>query len=354
MKLFSTLALLALCTFSLSAQSFSSPESVEYDDAGQRWFVGQNGSGQIHVYSPGSNTLQSFASGLTSGPHGMEILGNVLYVCDGGSLRGFDLTSGAQVFTMNLSATFLNGITTDGSLYLFATDFSAKKIYRICPSANTFNIMATTTYAPNGIYYDAANGRCVFVNWGTNAKIQAMAMSDSVITTLYTFSGVGNIDGITRDAAGYWYVSTWGGNALRMFDPTFSTAPTSVMTGLSSPADLDINLAGDSIGIPNSGNANNVVFYTLSTGIQQHTPQSSGTAYPVPATENARIVIAQTVQNGTCEVYDMTGKLISSKNFSGNSCEVSRDNLPNGTYMVTIREGEAVIFQGEILFTTTQ
>lgn len=354
MKLFSTFAALALCSFSLSAQSFSSPESVEYDNAGQRWFVGQNGSGQIHVYSPGSNTLTSFASGLGSGPHGMEILGNVLYVCDGASLRGYDRSNGTQVFTMNLGATFLNGITTDGSTYLFATDFSAKKIYRICPSANTYNIMASTTYSPNGIYYDAAGARCVFVNWGSNARVQAMAMADSSITTLYTFSGVSNIDGITRDAAGYWYISTWGGNALRMFDPTFSTAPTSVMTGLSSPADLDINLAGDSIGIPNSGSANNVVFYTLSTGIQSQSTATGGSVYPVPATESSRIVIAHSVQNGTCEVYDMTGKLISSKNFSGNSCEVGRDNLANGTYMVIVREGEVVIFRGEILFTSAE
>lgn len=350
MKLFSTLAAIAVCSITLSAQSMSSPESVEYDNVGMRWFVGQNGSGLIHVYSPGSNTLIPFASGLGSGPHGMEIMGSVIYVCDGSTIRGYDLSTGVQSFTLNLGATFLNGITTDGSTYLFATDFTAKKIYRICPSTNTYNIMASTTYSPNGIYYDGANSRCVFVNWGTNARIQAMAMGDSTITTLYTFSGVNNIDGITRDAAGYWYVSTWGGNALRMFDPAFSTAPTSVMTGLSSPADLDINAAGDSIGIPNSGSANNVVFYVLPTGVQSPEQNVANPAFPNPATESSRIVIKKNVQNGTCEVYDMTGKLISSKNFSGNSCEVGRDMLAEGTYMVIIHEGEAVIFQGEIVF----
>lgn len=349
MKLFSTLAAIAICSVSLTAQVFNAPESVEYDPAGQRWFVGQNGGNVIHSYAPGSGTLTAFAS-VSSGPHGMEILGSTLYACDGGSIKGFDLATGAQVFSLSLGASFLNGLATDGSTYLFATDFSASRIYRICPSTGTFNIMANTTYSPNGIYYDAANARCVFVNWGTNARIQAMAMSDSSITTLYTFSGVSNIDGITRDAAGFWYVSTWGGNALRRFDPTFSTAPTSVMTGLSSPADIDINAAGDSIGIPNSGSANNVVFYVLPTAIQSPTQNTASEAYPNPANESSRIVIKDNVQNGTCEVYDMTGKLISSKNFSGNSCEIGRDNIAEGTYMVIIRESDRVIFQGEIVF----
>jgi hypothetical protein len=348
MKLFTALAAIAICSVPLTAKVFNAPESVEYDAANNRWFVGQNGSNVIHTYSPGSGTLSSFAS-VSSGPHGLEIMGSVLYACDGGSIKGFDLATGSQVFNLSLGATFLNGLTTDGTTYLFATDFTAKNIYRICPSTNTYNIMTSTTYSPNGIYYDAANARCVFVNWGSSARIQAMAMADSSVTTLYT-STTSNMDGITRDAAGYWYVSTWGGNALRRFDPAFSAAPTSVMTGLSSPADIDINAAGDSIGIPNSGSANNVVFYVLPTGIQAPALSATSEAYPNPANESSRIVIKQNVQNGTCEVYDMTGKLISSKQFSGNSCEVGRDMLSEGTYMVIIREGEVIIFQGEIVF----
>lgn len=352
MKLFSTLAAFTLFTTVLSAQSFSSPESVEYDDAGQRWFVGQNGSGVINVYSPGSSTLLPFASGLGSGPHGMEILGTVLYACDGASIKGFNLSNGAQVFNLNLGATFLNGITTDGSTYLFATDFSAKKIYRICPSANTFNIMASTTYSPNGIYYDAAGARCVFVNWGSNARIQAMAMADSSITNLYTLSAISNIDGITRDATGYWYISTWGGNALRRFDPTFSTAPTSVMTGLSSPADLDINLAGDSIGIPNSGSANNVVFYTIPTMIDApENPPVLVPVYPNPAGDIMIMEYSEVVTNGSVDIYDMSGKLVDSEFISGKQIFIMRNGLPYGTYIAVLRneKGEA-LRRDEIVF----
>lgn len=348
-----TLASFLLLSAATFAQSFNAPESVEYDVANNRWFVGQNGSGVINIYSPGSGTLLPFATGCTSGPHGLEIMGTVLYACDGGRIRGFDLSNGSEVFNLNLGATFLNGLTTDGSTYLFATDFTAKKIYRICPSANTFNVMVTTTYTPNGIYYDGAANRCVFVNWGTSARVQAMSLADSTVSTLYTTS-TSNIDGITRDQAGYWYITTWGGNALRRFDPNFSAAPTSVMTGLSSPADIDINAAGDSIGIPNSGTSNNVVFYTgITTGISLVENTAEGYTYPNPASNGFTVVIKQKVQNGTCEIYDLHGKLMTSEQFTGDRHTVNAI-LPDGTYLVIMREGDAVLFEGKVLLQRTR
>ena len=350
MKSLFTLLLSGFLFFTANAQSFSSPESVEYDAANNRWFAGQNGSGVILVHSPGSNTLLPFATGCTSGPHGLEIMGSVLYACDGAYIRGFDLSNGSQVFSINTGATFLNGLTTDGSTYLFATDFTAKKIYRICPSTNSYNIMCSTVKTPNGIYYDGANNRCVFVTWGSNAPVQAMSLADSSVSTL-TSSTMGNCDGITRDAAGYWYVTAWTGNQLWRFDPAFSSAPISVMSGLSSPADIDINSANDSIGIPNSGNANNVVYYTnITTGISLVNDNPSGEVYPNPANTNGfTIVIGREVNNGTAELYDLEGKLIRSQAFSGDRHFFAGESLPDGTYFVVIKEDDAVLFKGKVL-----
>lgn len=262
MRIFTLAVILFSIAGPLGAQAFNSPESVEYDAANNRWFAGNNGNGQILVHTPGGgNTI--FASGLASGPHGLEVLDTVLYACDGSRVKGFSLASGTEVFNVNLGATFLNGITSDGVDNLFVTDFTAKKIFRLNVSTGNFNAMVTgLSRSPNGILYDGANNRCVFVTWGTSAPIMAMSLADSSTSTLVptTFS---NIDGINRDAAGNWYISTWGGNALRKYDPTFTLPPVSVMTGLSSPADLGVNAAGDSIGIPNSGSANNVVFYAV-------------------------------------------------------------------------------------------
>ncbi len=334
--------LFSLSAFGLHAQVYNSPESVEYDSANQRWFVSQNGSGEIHTLSPGSGTLTLFANGLTSGPHGLVILGNTLYACDGGRIRGYDLTTATQVFNVNLSATFLNGITSDGGHFLFATDFSAKKIYRINTLTNSYNLMTTTVKTPNGIYYDGANNRCVFVTWGSNAAIQAMSLNDSTISTLLPTT-LGSMDGITRDAAGYWYFTTWSNNSLNRVDPTFSSASIVVMASLSSPADIDINAAGDSVGIPNSGNANNVVFYTgITTGILQTTSFVANT-FPNPTTETMRIQFGQAETNLLVRMTNVQGKLIWEKTVSGNGMDISRNGLPAGTYFVQFKNREGVV-----------
>ncbi|MCK6641234.1 MAG: T9SS type A sorting domain-containing protein [Bacteroidia bacterium] len=343
--------LVVMSITTLHSQTFNSPESVEYDNANSRWIVGQNGSGALHVYSPASGTLTPFTSTvLSSGPHGIEIMGDTLYACDGASIKGFDLTTGIQVVNMNLGASFLNGLTSDGVKYLFATDFTSKRIYRVCPSAGTFNIMCTTTYTPNGIIYDGANNRCVFVNWGANARVQAMSLADSSVSTLYSTT-TSNIDGITRDAAGYWYITTWGGTALRRFDPAFSASPVSVMTGLSNPADIDINAAGDSIGIPNSGNANNVVFYTNITTTVEEPSLVETKVFPVPSTGDVNVNFASPVNNVNAELYDMSGKLLSTEKYSGTQYIVQRNGLSAGNYIIVFRTDDGVVMsRNEIIF----
>lgn len=343
--------LVVMSITTLHSQTFNSPESVEYDNANSRWIVGQNGSGALHVYSPASGTLTPFTSTvLSSGPHGIEIMGDTLYACDGASIKGFDLTTGIQVVNMNLGASFLNGLTSDGVKYLFATDFTSKRIYRVCPSAGTFNIMCTTTYTPNGIIYDGANNRCVFVNWGANARVQAMSLADSSVSTLYSTT-TSNIDGITRDAAGYWYITTWGGTALRRFDPAFSASPVSVMTGLSNPADIDINAAGDSIGIPNSGNANNVVFYTNITTTVEEPSLVETKVFPVPSTGDVNVNFASPVNNVNAELYDMSGKLLSTEKYSGTQYIVQRNGLSAGNYVIVFRTDDGVVMsRNEIIF----
>jgi hypothetical protein len=334
-----------LFSFTALSAQFSSPESVEYDAANNRWLVGNNGNGTISAYYPATATVVPFASGLASGPHGLEILGNTLYACDGGRIKGFDLTTGTQVFNLNLSASFLNGLTTDGVNYLFATDFSAKKIYRVTPATSTFNLMVTTLKTPNGIYYDGANNRCVFVTWGTAAPIQAMSLADSVVTTL-TATTLNNCDGITRDNAGYWYVTAWSNNALNRFDPGF-TGQTNVMGSLSSPADIDINAAGDSIGIPNSGGST-VVFYTnITTGIATVNSATEISVFPNPANGAVQLLLSKPVSKGTCTVTDASGKIVDTVSFTGTQLIIERKKNAAGIYLVSVADAN-----GEIVTTT--
>lgn len=332
------------------AQTFSGPESVEYDVANSRWLVGQRTSGKVLILNPASGGLTELCTGMTAGPYGIEILGNVLYCCDGSRVRGFDLTSGAAVFSVNLAATFLNGITSDGVDNLFVTDYSAKKIYRVNVVTSTFNQMATTVKSPNGIIYDGANNRCVFVTWGSSAPVQAMSLVDSTISTLITTT-LSNCDGITRDLSGNYYISAWGTSSLNKTDNIFSYNPTPVMTGLSSPADLGISAAGDSVGIPNSGSANNVVFYPISTssGIIELN-QNETNPFPNPASDRFTITLENPVINGRVELFDSAGKSVIVAKINGNIFFVEKGNLAGGNYMVIVSDAGKTIYKQKIVF----
>lgn len=333
------------------SQSFNGPESVEYDAANSRWLVGQNGSGVVLEYNPASGLLSNFCSGMSTGPYGIEILGNVLYCCDGGWIRGYDLTTGTSIFNLNLGASFLNGITSNGNDQLFVTDFSAKKIYRVDVVNSAFNIMTSTVKTPNGIIYDDINNRCVFATWGSAAAIQSISLLDSTITTLKTTT-LSNIDGITRDLQGNWYVAAWSNNALSKLDSNFVNAPVVVKTGLTSPADLGINTNGDSIGIPNSGSANNLVFYVVpTTTAVNELDEGNFKLFPNPSNENVTITLENAVVNGSIELVDANAKQMLVEKFNGYVKQLNRGNLKSGIYFVNvINQNGKILKTQKILF----
>lgn len=262
MKHLFTITSILILAVTINAQSLSGPESIEYDAANNRYLVSNTSSGQILARSA-NGSLSVFKSGISPAPYGLEILGNRVYACCGGFIKGFNLQTGAQEFNLNLGGTFLNGITTDGLGNLFATDFSAKKIFRIKTNTNSFTTMASNLgQSPNGICYDQANNRLVFVNWGSNAPVKALSLVDSTVSTIATTT-LQNCDGIVWNGLDTWYVTAWGGQKAVKFNANFSGGPTNVTTSLANPADIDYNENGDTLAIPNSSN-NSLTFIGLS------------------------------------------------------------------------------------------
>ena len=238
------------------SQTLSSPESVEWDQANNRWLIANTGNGTIVTRSL-TGTLGAFASGIPSGPYGIEILGDVVYACEGAFIRGYNLSTGANVFTLNLGAGFLNGLTTDGVFFLYATDFSGKKIFKINTIDTTFSIIASGLLkTPNGIIYDEQNNRCVYVTWGANAPIMGIDLSTFTVSTLLATT-LSNCDGITRDSCGNYYVTAWGNNKLNKFRNSLTGTHTIIPGTLSNPADIDCKFGEneDIVGISNTSNS---------------------------------------------------------------------------------------------------
>ena len=82
------LPLLILPFLALQAHAqYQGPESVEYDPVGDRYFVSNTQSNTIKVRDQ-AGVVTDFVSGMASAPYGLEILGDVLYACTGGGVRG--------------------------------------------------------------------------------------------------------------------------------------------------------------------------------------------------------------------------------------------------------------------------
>ena len=333
------------------SQAYNSPESIEFDYANNQWFIANNGGNNILTRSSATGARAVFVStGFSGGgPHGLEIVGDTLYACAGGSLRAYNINTAALVFATSLGGTFLNGITHDATGNLYITDYSGNKIYRFNTNTRQFNVFVPSGItSPNGIIYDQPNNRCVFVQW--TGAIKAVSLSDSTVSTLVASSGLSSVDGITKDGSGNYYLSSWSPTRITRYNNTFTTPTTAVGTGmgLSSPADIFYNVLTDTLGVPNSGTGNNTTYYYFGTTTSVN--ESSTDAFqftispnPIAKTAEIKYQIAET-GNVKIEMFDITGKMIKTivnENQSKGPHVINFDksSFSAGNYFFTISNG---------------
>ncbi|MBS1570477.1 MAG: SMP-30/gluconolactonase/LRE family protein [Bacteroidetes bacterium] len=275
-------AALVLFPCALNAQ-YNGPESVEHDHAGQRYFISNTGSSTI-LQRAYDGTVSAFTGTLSPAPYGLELQGDTLFACMGGSVHGFSTANGAEVFNLNLGGTFLNGITSDG-VFLYVTDFSAKKIFKLSPGQGTFTtLVANTVSTPNGIVWDEGMDRLWVACWGGNAPIKAYDRNSGLGMGSFT-TALSNIDGIALDCQGRIIVASWAPDRISRFENTFSDPPVDLaVPGLDNPADLDYDAVNDRICVPNSGN-NTVAFAEVTdctSNVKETVPYGNFKLWPNP------------------------------------------------------------------------
>lgn len=348
-----TFLLLASAFFCLNifSQTYNSPESIEFDYANNRWLIANNGGNNILARNSGNGVLTTFATGFSSGPHGLEIVNDTVYACDGGSLKAYNLNTGTLVFNKSLGASFLNGITHDNNGNLFITDYSGNKIYRFTIASRQFNVFVSSGISsPNGIIFDQPNNRCVFVQW--TGAIKSVLLSDSTVSTIIASSGLSSIDGITKDGAGNYYLSSWGLNGISKYNNTFTVGPTTVVTGLNKPADIFYNTLTDTLGVPNSGTTGTSMFtnkasfhyFGSATGIveqgQKNNLNISVSPNPVIKAAEINYVLSENCKV-TIQLFDTKGSLVKTianeeQGKGGQTTFFSKGNLAGGQYILKI------------------
>ena len=120
-KNFITLLFISITSL-LFAQSYNAPESVDYHIGTSSFLVSNSGNGQI-LTDDGLGNLNILATGVGIGPHGLEVIDDLVYACSGGRLKAYNVLNGNQTLNHNINGQFLNGITHKGD-DIFITDFS--------------------------------------------------------------------------------------------------------------------------------------------------------------------------------------------------------------------------------------
>lgn len=345
-------SLLVFTALVAAAQSYNSPESVKYDANHQRYIVSNTGADNLQQVVPGSAPTL-FVSNVPN-PYGLTIVGDTVYVCCNSShLRGYNLTTAALAFDVDLGGTFLNGICSDNAGNIYITDFSAKKVFRYNIASQLFNYFVGTAMAktPNGIVHDPANNQLIMATWGSNAPILGLSLVDSTVTTLKPTT-LSNIDGIGIDADGNVYAADWGTDGIYFFDAAFANNPIKVVSGLSNPADIWYNQLSDTIAVPNTS-ANTVTFHGFARPVAVNDVDSAtvGTPKTICVTQNDFISSnvsltlqdVSTAQFGTAVVsgncINYTGSAVGVETFTYTVCSVDTPSFcTTGTLQLVVND----------------
>lgn len=336
-----------MVSFFLKGQTYENAESAEYDPVNNQWLVS---NGTNIIVDDGEGNLSFF--GTASANTGIEVLNGVLYAVDGMDIVGYDLATTNELMRLTISgAPFLNGLTNDGNTTLYVTDFTDRVIYAVDISDISNPVytefVSDTINAPNGIVFDEANDRLIYVCWGTNAAIRAVDIATQTVSLILS-TGITNLDGIDDDAEGNYYVSSWNPAQITKYSNDFSSSEVVPTPALNFPADIGYNQATDIIAIPMF---TDVLFYDNSTlGVDTHKHGGfSIVPNPLALSNDLTIQLDASIME-KLEVYDITGKKITTL-LEGTtttkriSFSLRDYQLGSGFYVLKLSTEEGVFFE---------
>jgi len=166
-------------------------------------------------------------------------------------VKGFDLTTGANVLDVSIpGAEIINDITADTSGYIYVSNPSTHQIFRVNIDEQSYSLfMQSGLNTPNGLYFDEVGKRLLIVSYRYAAPVQMVDLADSTLSTVVSTS-LRDLDGLTRDGQGNYYVSSWYNNACFKFDNTFSNPPELFSNHPDDPADINFNVYDNVLAVP--------------------------------------------------------------------------------------------------------
>ena len=253
--------------------NMKTPESVRYDPELDVFYVSNingnpsqhDGNGFIAVVRADSTSVvkmlvESGKNGATlDAPKGLALVGDTLWVADINHVRAFNRRTGAKIADIDLSsqhATFLNDVAVGGDGAVYVTDsgllFDAKggmshpgtdQIFKI-EGRKVTALKADSLNAPNGITWDATNGRFLLAPF-SGTSVQTWKPGDKATATLVT--GPGQYDGIEVLSDGRILVTSWADSAVHVVQ---AGAMSKLVPNVGAPADIGVDTKRGVVAIP--------------------------------------------------------------------------------------------------------
>jgi sugar lactone lactonase YvrE len=261
-------------TLAAVSSGLSTPESVLWSAAHSAWYVSNiNGNpsakddnGFIVRLSADGGVMDSvpFINGADDditlhAPKGMAIVGDTLWVTDIDAMRGFNVSTGMLVASVDLApmkATFLNDATAgaDGTIYITDTGIAfdaagnvtnpgKSRVFAIKGRTASEAVVFPDGSGVNGIAWDASRDAFLVLSFASKSIYSWKPGSAPVVVA----EGAGGADGLVILADGRAVYSSWTDSSLHALSGTRSSA---LRTGFPDPADIGYDPARNIIAIP--------------------------------------------------------------------------------------------------------
>lgn len=337
----------------------TTPECVAYDSISNKYFVSCLMSGKIvSIDSAGNRSIFKSGLGYASG---CLVYGNVLYVSIMSTkyVKGFDISTGNQVMNIQIpTAHQLDGMAVDtaGNLYIADYDYNETndQIFKIKLSIQTYTTFVPAGHGlagmPQGLFFDKPNNRLIVVSAAINSPIQAISLSDSVVSNILP-STVGDLDGIAMDKNGSYYITSWASQSALRYNHFFSGNPLTILSGLNGPSNLCYSSKNNTLAIPvyyfdsviflpvNSIGINTVNEMLYNYSLEQNYPN------PFNPTTIIKYYLPESNKIVTLDVYDINGRKIKNlinqiQNKGHHEIIFDGKKLPSGIYFYKLETDE--------------
>jgi hypothetical protein len=249
-KLNLTFIYVLFLSFSLHAQNLlNGPNDIVFESPNNRYLVANWAGNSIVVIDSLGN--QSYFLNNVTHAHGMEIKDTILYVASHHNLLLIDLISASIIKNIYVpESEYLGHIAVDSSHFVYITDWSAKKLFKINSNDQTSITLYTFNATPVGISYQENNNRLIILTLVNNAPILVYNLINGVIDTVRN-TNINNPDAICRDVNGNYYVTSFTENIVYRFGNDFSSGPEIISTGHGGPSGIGYNMPHNIIGVTN-------------------------------------------------------------------------------------------------------